>query len=146
MPTVFDTGPYLQAAVLCEVALTEQDGVVSLIRLVDRITVSAVGFDPPTDMPPQNINLKLVIVLKSGQARSRMTLNVRPEAPSGLQLPAFEAPVFFEGEDRGVNVIVQFQLSADQEGLYWLDILLDAQLLTRVPLRIVYQPQRVSGS
>jgi hypothetical protein len=31
-----DKGPYLAIAVICEKALHEQDGVISLIRIIDR--------------------------------------------------------------------------------------------------------------
>lgn len=146
MPMVFETGPFLQIAVLCEQVLQERDGVLSMIRVVDRIIVSAVGTDVPAQMPPYNVDLKLVVTLKAGQARSRNSLKIRPETPAGQQLPALEAPVFFEGEDRGVNIVADFGLTADLEGLYWIDVLLDDQMLTRIPLRVVYQPQRLVGT
>ena len=49
--------------------------------------------------------------------------------------------VHFEGEDRGTNVIYAATLNVEQEGLYWFDVLLDDELLTRMPLRILYQRQ-----
>ena len=30
-------------------------------------------------------------------------------------------------------------LVAEQEGLYWFDVLLDDTLLTRIPFRVIYQ-------
>ena len=39
-------GPYLHAAHFCEKLLTEKDGVLSAIRIIDRITVTASGATP----------------------------------------------------------------------------------------------------
>ena len=141
-------GPYLQVAVLCEKALQEQDGVLSLIRIVDRITTTAIGPDAPAEMPPVPVNLTAVIVLKAGQARGRYGLRIGLEAPSGLDAgPDVHLPVFLEGEDRGVNLVVAVNLQAEQEGLYWFNVFFgdDEVLLTRIPLRIVYQPQRTGS-
>jgi len=141
-----DKGPHLAVAVICEKALQEQDGVLSLIRIIDRVTVGATGPDVPEDMPATPIAFTVVIALKSGTARGRHKLSLRPEDPSGLQLSALEMPVHFEGEDRGANLIVNFGLMAEREGLYWIDAFFGNDLLTRIPLRIVYQPQRTGAS
>ena len=47
--------------------------------------------------------------------------------------------VVFEGEDRGTNLILTLNIVVDQEGVYWFDVLLEDELLTRIPLRILYQ-------
>lgn len=141
-----DKGPYLAVAVICERALQEQDGVISLIRVIDRITVGASGPDVPYDMPPVPINFTVVIALKSGSARGRHTLKLTPEDPSGLKLNTLEMPVHFEGEDRGANLIVQFGLTAEMEGLYWIDAYFADDLLTRIPLRVIYQPHKTATS
>lgn len=139
-------GPHLSMALLCERVLEEKDGVLSIIRVVDRITQAAVGPNVPETMPPVPVNLILVISLKSGAARGRGTITVGTEAPSGQLLgERIELPVVFEGEDRGQNIVAQMGFTADMEGLYWFDVLYDKRLLTRVPLRIVYQPQRIGG-
>lgn len=139
-------GPYLATAVICEKALQEQDGVLTLVRLIDRVIVGATGPDVPEDMPPAPLNFTVVIALKSGAARGRHKIRLRPEDPSGHQLSTLELPVHFEGEDRGANLIVQFGLTAEKEGLYWIDVLFGDDLMTRIPLRVVYQPQRTAQS
>lgn len=139
-------GPYVQAALVCEKILNDADGVASLIRVVDRITVQAVGIDPPAEMPPQQLDLNVIVMLKSGDARGRHALKFRPDAPGGEQRPALEVQLNLEGEDRGVNVNVDLRgLVLDREGLWWFDILFgdNEVLLTRIPLKIIYQPQRV---
>jgi len=139
------SGPHLSLAVLCERVLQEGDGVPSLIRVVDRITQSAVGPEAPEAMPPVPVALTLALAFKSGAARGRHAIRVRLEPPSGLQQPSeVSFPVLFEGEDKGVNIFSPLNMIAEQEGLYWLDIYVDEaeEPITRVPLRIVYQPLR----
>lgn len=140
------SGPFLSVAAFCEKVLHEQDGVLTPVRLVDRVIHGAVGPDVSDDMPPVPVRLPLLLSLKSGEARGRHTLVVRPEAPSGQQLPETSFPVLLEGGDRGVNIVAQMDMNLDQEGLWWFDIILEPNiLLTRVPLTIVYQPQRTTG-
>jgi len=42
-------------------------------------------------------------------------------------------------DDRGVNVRLLIQFTAEEEGIYWFDVLLDDEVVTRMPLRVVYQ-------
>jgi hypothetical protein len=132
-------GPYLQMACFCEKVLIEQDGVLSIIRVIDRIIVTASGLDSPQEMPVGQINFPVVIVLKAGFARGSHTLKLVPTSPSGKTLGETSVAVLFEGEDRGVNVILQVQLPAQEEGLYWFNVMVSDQLLTRIPFRLVYQ-------
>jgi hypothetical protein len=140
-----ETGPHLQVAAFCERSLQEADGVLSLIRLIDRVTHVATGPDVPDEMPPVTINTTLVVVLKADRARGRHTLRIRPEDPAGMRLPALEVQVLLEGEERGVQLVQPLAFEARREGLYWFDVLLDDTLLTRMPLRVVYQPQRTGA-
>ena len=133
------SGPYLVAAILCEKILQEKDEIISLIRMVDRLAITVNATGSPETLPPIPINLNMLISLKSGKARGRNTVKLRTETPSGLKLPDQLLPVLFEGEDRGVNLIVNLNIVVDQEGVYWFDVLLEEKFLTRIPLRILYQ-------
>jgi len=46
------TGPYLQAALLCERVMQEKDGVLSVIRIIDRVIHTAMGPETPDTMGP----------------------------------------------------------------------------------------------
>ena len=61
-------GPYLSAAFLCEKVLEEKDGVKSAIRIIDRVTRTAVGPNPPMEMEPFQYNIVLLLKFKSGLA------------------------------------------------------------------------------
>ena len=132
-------GPYLQVAVFCERILKEQDGVSSLIRMVDRITIQASGPQPPEKMPPTRLSLWAYLAFKSGFAKGSFTIRVTAHSPSGKVLPPVLLPIFLEGDDRGATIAFQLNLDADEDGLYWFDVSMEERLITRMPLRILYQ-------
>lgn len=143
-------GPYVAVAVLCEKVLQEQDGVLSAVRIVDQLTQGAVGPEVPDEMPPLAITLTALVVLKAGDARGRFAVRLRPEFPSGQQMPPVEFAVRFDGRpNQGQALVLPLNLEVSEEGLYWFDVLFVAergaaedQLLSRMPLTVSYQPQR----
>lgn len=149
--TKMESGPHINVAVFCDGTVVGEDKALSIIRIIDTVTQQAIGAEPPDEMPPFVVKTKLVVSLKADQARGRYKLKLRPEAPDGRHLPVQEQVVHLEGGHTGVNVIVDVNLGVDLEGVYWFDVLLEVapgtdRLLTRIPLRVVYQPQRTAGS
>jgi hypothetical protein len=138
-------GPYVQAALICERVLDEKDGVLSIIRVIDRITITTSGAAPPKEMPPTTVTFVLLVTLKSGDFRGRFTLRMIPTTPSGKKLNEMSAGILLEGEERGINVVMNAQFQAQEEGLYWFDVVFEEQLLTRIPLRLIYQRLAQSG-
>lgn len=132
----------MQLATFCEKVLQEANGVLSLIRVIDRITIVAHGEGAPVDIGHQQVQTTLVIALKSDDARGRHRLSIRVELPSGQQQAEQQIDMTFEGEERGVQFVAEVALEAI-EGLHWVDVMLNGEILTRVPLRIMYQ--RVPG-
>lgn len=131
------SGPYVQFAGFCDRVLTEGDGTLSLIRVIDQVTLVAQP-DAPDELPPGQITTTMVIMLKSGDALGRHNLHIRMQLPSGLYGPEQKLDVLFEGDHRGINVVVNMQLEAI-EGLYWFEVYIDNRRLTRMPLRVTYQ-------
>lgn len=141
-----DGGPFLAAAFFCERVIEDKEGILTVVRIVDRIVQTAIGVDTPDVMPPANVSLTLLIALRSGEARGRHDVQIAAENPSGLRKPLAQAfSVLLEGEDRGANLVINLNFTAPQEGLYWFDVLVDQRRVTRVPLRLVYQRQEVVG-
>jgi hypothetical protein len=137
-----ETGPHLTAALICERVLSEQDQVLSAIRIIDRVTFG-VGADGKLVQPQQPI--WFMIMLKSGSARGSYNVEIRREKPSGEQSPLLSAPVYFEGEDRGASLVVAAAFEPDQAGLYWFDVYFEEERITRIPLRVIYQPLPTIG-
>ncbi len=141
---VSESGPFLQAAAFCEKVLQEQDGVLSLIRIVDRV-ITDTGLLEAGGIPPIH-PLYAVITFKGGEARGSAQLKLAPMAPSGVKLAEIETSVLFEGgEDRGIQLIVPVALPLNQSGVYWFSVLLDDEFVTKIPLRVVHQRQRLGA-
>jgi len=131
-------GPYLHFAVFCETVIEDKQGILSLIKIVDRIIVSAAGPDAPEKMPPLPFTGTIALGFKSGFARGSHYLRLRPKDPDGQPLPELSLPLQLEGDDRGHNVVLPMQIVFEKEGLYWFDVFVGDRLFTRMPLRVVY--------
>lgn len=132
--------PYLQMAVFCEKVLREADGVLSIIRVIDRL----IHTGAEKDMLPFTHQFIACLTFKSGHVNNKMTIWVKPISPEGHALPEMSFPVLFEGDDRGAGVVVQLNFTFESEGLYWFDVFIEDELVTRMSMRILYQ-QTVSS-
>ncbi|HEY3959603.1 MAG TPA: hypothetical protein VGL68_03735 [Solirubrobacteraceae bacterium] len=143
-------GPYVQTAVICETFIRgAETGRLTIINLIEGATV--VGTDPD-QMDPFTIGppLKLIIGLWAGRSQGRYNIQLRPEAPSGLQGDPIQLPpVNFSGPGAtGIDVIVPMpEYEVTEEGTYWFDVLFypgggeEPRVLTRIPFSVTYQPQ-----
>jgi len=144
-PTKRTGGPYLQAALLCEKVLVEQNGVKSAIRIIDRVTHTVGAPAPPEDMPPFNFTFELLLKFKAGRARGVYAIKLQPVKPSGEFMPPLINNVFFEGEDdRGVDIMTPTVFTFDQSGTYWIRVYLNDDEVTRIPFKVIYMPQIIA--
>jgi hypothetical protein len=132
-------GPYVQLAAFCENVVVDKQDVLTLVRVVDLITLQLAGPGVPQVMPMVVHQLKLVVSLRSGTARGRHSVRVDMQAPDGGVRRGPEYSMLFEADHRGGALITDVQLEVEFEGTYWFDVRCDEQLLTRIPLHIVYQ-------
>jgi hypothetical protein len=127
---------HLAMAVFCEKVLQENDNVLSVIRIIDRFNVSG----PVPEMQPTVLNFTILVSFKAGFLRGKQMLSIRPKSPMGADLPQMSYPILFEGDDdRGNALMAQTSFVASEEGLYWFDVHLNEELVTRMPLRVFYQ-------
>jgi hypothetical protein len=127
---------HLHVATFCEKVLREADGVLSLIRMVDRFIVPGTS----EEMQITVLQFMVFISFKSGILRGKQKVRLSPTSPTGQDLPAVEMPVLFEGDDdRGPSIGFQVAWPVTEEGLYWWDLFLNDELVTRMPLRVIYQ-------
>lgn len=134
----FEQGPFIQAAALCENVIEDKTGALSLIRIIDTINHRVAKPDAPFEMPPVTYPLKMVIMLKSGRARGRHEISITPELPSGEFKSSIPKSIHLDGEERGINTVINMVFTFTMEGLYWFNIYFDDSLLARIPLRIRY--------
>lgn len=138
-----ESGPWIATAVFCEDVIEDKQGVLTVIRIIDRLTFGAQGPQVPNEMPPIEFPIKLLVGLKAGSARGRGILRVEVESPDGLVHTGPSMGITFISPGTGVNRIFQIQMQIVLEGLYWFNIYFDHQLLTRAPLHVVYVPETI---
>ncbi|MDP2731371.1 MAG: hypothetical protein Q8O55_12980 [Dehalococcoidales bacterium] len=139
------TGPFLNVAAFCENVIEDKSGVLSLIRLVDRLTVSSHGPSAPEEMPPTPLNWFLVLAFKSGSARGSVQVTIQPELPSGIRLEPIKLTPYFEGGNRGCNIVTRINIMLRESGLYWFRILVGDALATQIPLEVIYSRMVIPG-
>ena len=136
-------GPFVCAALFCEKILRESDGVLTAVRIIDRFNVHG----NTDEMQKSTLNFTMLLALKSGDVRGRAEISVQPTSPSGKPLPKLSFPVNFEGDsDGGVGITVPTIFDATEEGVFWFDVKFGEQLLTRMPLRILYRQSPKTGA
>lgn len=134
----FERGPYLQVAAFCEQVIEDKAGVLSLIRVVDRMIVTAHGPNAPEQMPPTTLNWMLVLSFKSGEARGSHPVRIVPELPSGGTLAPVTLSIHLEGANRGAQIISRFNLPLEMPGVYWFKVFVDEELATQIPVEVIY--------
>lgn len=138
----FDTGPYIAAALFCESTIEDKNGVITIVRVVDQVTVACVGEGAPDDLPPgAGVQTTFVLMLKPGQAKGRQTVNVVIVHPDGTREKGPDVPVHFtQGPNNGANLVLNIGIRLSTAGLYWADVLVNDRLVTRAPLEVRYEP------
>jgi uncharacterized protein DUF6941 len=128
---------HLSMAIFCEKVLREADNVLSIIRVVDRLNV----FGPTPEMAiVQPVPLIILVVFKSGFLRGKQKVVIRPISPTGKDMSEMSFPMLFEGDDeRGNALMANLNMALTEEGLFWFDVYLNDEMVTRMPLRVAYQ-------
>ena len=127
--------PWVQVAAFCHTAIIENTGHMSVIRITDRVNLA--GITP--EMQSMPLQLTMALLLKSDEMRGQYQIKVRCVSPRGETTDGPEIPFLFGGADQGVQVVLPIGLIATEQGLYWFEVMLEDVILTRVPLRVMYQ-------
>jgi hypothetical protein len=150
-------GPYVQAAFLCEKVLLEAGNVPTFVRVVDRFMVPKFTQPLPEAIPivqrqmlqaQQAIQVSLVVLLKAGDnGAGSHAVTIRLQKPDGSVLADNNLSVFFQGgDDNGAMILLPIVIPTPEEGLHWFDVVFEgAQLLTRIPMRVLNQPVAFPG-
>jgi hypothetical protein len=135
--------PYLAFAFFCERVLHEQDGVLTPIRIVDRLLVNHMPASK-SPVPTALHSITLVVGLKAGNYKGKGKIRIKGAAPSGKSVTRkpIETEVELTGADSGANFIAILGLSFREVGTYWFDIYFNDRMLARTPLSVsVFSPQ-----
>ena len=142
-------GPHITAAAICQDVIEAKDGTLSAIRLIDVITLNLGKPTDPNTPFSVSVPVTLLIALKSGQAKGKKLLSIALVDPKGVVFPSNQTfPLVLEGDEHGANVVIRTEVITNKDGLFWFDIRLDGQLLSRQPLRVKFewlQPDKSSS-
>jgi hypothetical protein len=133
-------GPYLLAALLCQDVSDGPGEMISALGIL-----SYLHFLPQLELGGAVLPLPLKIVVcvvindERWQGRQKY-LVVRANAPSRYVLRAWRSRAVFHGTPPRawwiLGVQRGLQLTVEEDGVYWFDVLLDRVLLTRIPLEV----------
>lgn len=127
-------GPYLSIAAVCDRVLIEENGIASLIRVVDRFK-----FNAPRDTPPDaamSIESNMFFRFNWGAFRGSMILRVDQVAPDGSRIEGPDQTLEYQEGSSGVQLRIAFSFVAPMPGLYWMEAFLDGALITRLPIQV----------
>ena len=93
--------PYLQAALLCDRVLVEQDGTVSVMRTIDRFTFTIPASEATEPLPPIPLRCWLLAVIRSGGTGGRFDFRLDIVAPSGRRRDSAAIPFDIDGSSPG---------------------------------------------
>lgn len=135
--------PLVTVACLCEKVLSEPDGVLSLIRIVDQYTVSA----PPAVLEsalPQLV-ITLVLGLKSNGLVGKHEVVVQMHGPAKSQEP-HKIDVEFQNQPlAGFNIVTQVAIGLVKNfGEARFDVTFDGEFLTSIPFRLLQAPAQAT--
>ncbi len=133
-------GPWISFAVLCEKTIEDKLGRLTLINIVDQVNFSPQqGQDTPDQPLAIPIQLVAAIGFKGGILKGPAEVKLQIVKPDGDSGPSITASVLFQGDERGTNIITNMNMVLSDEGLYWIEVFVQNQFMTRIPLRLAIQ-------
>jgi hypothetical protein len=129
---------YVAAALVCEKAIVGEDKTLSLIRIVDTITLPE-GLTVPAGAAFELTNLALVIILKTGEGKpGKHKVHFHWVMPSGDIFLAAESDIDLRDvpQSGGANLISHLRLRWEKAGLYFIEVRVDGDVVSRVPLNV----------
>jgi hypothetical protein len=137
-------GPFVTAALLCNSVTEDSDGVVSALRIVDEIR-AVIPHNAPIDFPsettPVEVSLFALVIIRRGDARGgKHVLRLVVETPTGktseLTRQTVEMPKYPNG---AAAVKARMTLKLRSAGVFWIDVFLGKDRLTRMALNLLIQ-------
>lgn len=133
--------PRLKVGALCERVLQEKDGVISIIRLIDRLVITAQGIDVPKELPPGMTRVTVIMCWVSGLGDYEA--KVRVNTPDNEIIESGTLPFRLDSLEAVHNQIVKMTIPVRLPGNYWFEFILNDEVRGRVPLRVIYQRKQV---
>jgi hypothetical protein len=133
--------PSLRIAALCERVLQEKDGALSLIRIIDRLTITVEGTDVPKELPPGNFAFTAVMSWINGLGNYEAKIHV--DFPDADSFDSPTIPFYLDSLDKIQNVIIRLVIPLKRQGIYWFNFMLGDEVKSKLPLRVIYQRKQI---
>lgn len=143
-------GPYLAAALFCDSVLHGTDGSLSAIRIVDQMALK-LSADAPDGVPSESKRLPAsvwaLLAFKTGYGKpGKHDVKLVLHSPSGKRRVIGQySPIFTEKPTGGANLKINLVIGIKEGGLFWVDVVLDGMVVTRMPLQISVERMQQSG-
>lgn len=136
-------GPFVRGAFFCERVLQEKDGVNTYVRVIDRVTHhvprAAGGGEAPEALEPFHYETNFVVMTTAGDSIGRSVARFEMEEPSGLRKPLTPPiDISWQRPNQGQTVHLGLRMELKYEGVYWVRVLIDDNLVTQAPLEVIY--------
>jgi hypothetical protein len=150
-----ETKPLIAAAFTCEKVLEQAGPIYSVIRIVDKYTVSLTPLGVVSQpnmkseaqpMVPKIVNegltldMNAFIALKAGHVTGPHTMAIAVRDPENNErVVAQHIPVEFKLDDPAETFVVNLKLVMPNNaptGRYWINVLWDSELLTKIPVTV----------
>jgi len=133
--------PYLKYGVTCEKVLQEKDGVLSLIRIIDKFVLTITGKEPPNELPPEVAPLTIVMGWAGGLGSHEASFSIT--RPDGTTQKSPQTWSFhLDALHRGHSIILSVPVEVTKAGVYWIEFILNGEVKGRTPFQVVYQRQQ----
>ncbi len=133
--------PRLRIGTLCERVLEEKDGVLSLIRVIDRLVITIQGTEVPKEVPPGQAPVTVLMSWINGLGNYEA--KIRVDMPDGSSIETPTLPFYLDSLDKVQNHIVRMVVPIKRTGIYWFNFLLGEEVKARVSLRVIYQREQL---
>ena len=136
--------PEVVAALLCERVLEERDKTLSLIRIIDKVTLTVgrgnVLTGPDRLAFPFDVEFVVVVVLRARKGlEGSHDLHAALISPSGQKYMRAGIRLTFPTADALSNNIVQTRIKTTELGKYRVEVSFSGQQIATIPLEIVLE-------
>lgn len=123
-------GPWLQTAILCERIEADEHGRLAALDIVDAVEVE----------PNHPLALNLIIAVVRGGWQGSLALRIVARDPKGEPIAIMEAT----GDPPPIpyaiaRIVVPIEMVVGATGVFWFDVVLGDQTVTRVPLHVAWR-------
>jgi hypothetical protein len=139
-------GPFLTAALFCEDLSHDDEGVLTIHRVVESLT-----FEIPADAPADSLSpeipfthqLGFYLVFKTDRGDGKHHVKLVCEHPDKTESVVFDAPLVAQPMHNGCSLALQLNMEFHRAGIRWYRVELDGKPVTKVPLLVFFERKAV---